>query len=257
MEKINLNPVLDNWWLATLVVLVFTTGRYLLLSGIAFVLCYKPGLKQLKKFKIQPAMPAKKQMKYELLFSFSTICIFSVIGIIVFLLYINGYTTIYTSISEHGWGYLFLSLVIMIILHDTYFYWTHRLLHTRWFFKKIHTVHHRSASPTPLAAYSFHPFEALIESLIVFLFVTVWPVHIFAFLFFTFLVLVMNVIGHLGFEFMPRKFRDSTPGKCLTSSTHHNLHHQKSNKNFGYYFTFWDKLMRTLQNEIPRSRLKN
>ncbi len=256
MEHFHLDQVLDSWWLVILVVVAFTTGRYVLLTGIAFLLCYKPGLKRLKKFKIQPAIPAKKQMRYELFFSFSTIGIFSMIGITVYLLYINGYTTIYTNIHKHSWGYFFLSLVIMVILHDTYFYWTHRLLHKRWFFKKIHTVHHRSANPTPLAAYSFHPFEALLQTLIVFPFVTIWPVNIFAFLLFTFLVLVTNVIGHLGFEFIPRKFRNSSPGNLLTSSTHHNLHHQKSNKNFGYYFTFWDKLMKTLQNEISRSRLK-
>ena len=247
--------ILNNWWMAILFILGFTMGRYVLLSGIAYLLCYKPGLMWLKKFKIQPSMPANKQLKHELLFSFSTIFIFSLIGIAVYLLYINGSTTIYINIGQHGWGYFFLSLAVMIILHDTYFYWTHRLLHTKWFFKKIHVVHHRSANPTPLAAYSFHPFEAFIETLIVFPFVTIWPVHIFAFLLFTFLVLVMNVIGHLGFEFMPRKFRDSSPGKCLTSSTHHNLHHQKSNKNFGYYFTFWDKLMKTMQNEISGSRI--
>jgi sterol desaturase/sphingolipid hydroxylase (fatty acid hydroxylase superfamily) len=202
-------------------------------------------VKWLKKFKIQPAIPGEKQMRHELLFSLSTILIFSGIGIIVYFLYSNGYTTVYTSISQYGWGYFFLSLAGMVIFHDTYFYWTHRLLHTRWFFKKIHKVHHRSSNPTPLAAYSFHPAEALIQSLIVFPIITIFPVHFFAFLLFTFLVLVMNVVGHLGFEFIPGKLRSSLPGKCLTSSTHHNLHHQKSNKNFGYYFTFWDKIMKT------------
>jgi lathosterol oxidase len=253
MDKIDLLPALTNYWWAILVVLAFTTGRYILLPGIAYLLCYYPGLKWVKKFKIQPAMPRQKQMRHELLFSLSTILIFSSIGIIVYLLYINGRTTLYTKISQHGWGYFFLILVAMIIIHDAYFYWTHRLLHTRWFFKKIHTVHHRSVNPTPLAAYSFHPVEALIESLIVFPFITIVPVHVFAFLLFTFLVLVMNVIGHLGFEFIPRKMRNNLPGKYFTSSTHHNIHHQKSNKNFGYYFTFWDKKMKTLQDEIFRS----
>ncbi len=253
MDIINLDPVLDNWGLLILVTLGFTSGRYLLLPGIAWLLCYYPGLKRLKKYKIQPSMPAKKQMKHELLYSCSTILIFSMVGIAVFLLYTRGYTTIYTNMSPHGWGYFFLTLVIMIILHDSYFYWTHRLLHTRWLFKKIHRVHHRSANPTPLAAYSFHPLEALLESLIVFPFITIWPVHLFAFLLFTFLVLLMNVIGHLGFEFIPDQVRNSLPGQYLTSATHHNLHHQKSNKNFGYYFTFWDKLMKTLQNEIARA----
>lgn len=255
MDKFNLHPVLNNYWWIILLVLAFTTGRYVLLPGIAYLLCYYLGLKRLKKFKIQPAIPGQKQIRHELLFSFSTIFIFSIIGIVAYLLYINGCTTLYTNISQYGQGYFFLSLVVMIFIHDAYFYWTHRLLHTRWFFKKIHTVHHRSANPTPLAAYSFHPIEALIESLIVFPFITILPVHVFAFLLFTFLVLVLNVIGHIGFEFIPRKLRNSLPGKYLTSSTHHNLHHQKSNKNFGYYFTFWDKLMKTLQNEISRSRL--
>lgn len=232
--------------MAILFIVGFTMGRYVLLSGIAYLICYKPGLMWLKKFKIQSVMPGNKQLKHELLFSFSTIFIFSLVGIAVYLLYINGSTTIYINIGQHGWGYFFLSLVIMIIFHDTYFYWTHRLLHTKWFFKKIHKVHHRSTNPTPLAAYSFHPFEAFMETLIVFPFVTIWPVHIFVFLIFTFLVLAMNVIGHLGFEFMPLQLRNSLPGKCITSSTHHNLHHQGTNKNFGFYFTFWDKLMKTM-----------
>jgi Sterol desaturase len=137
----------------------------------------------------------------------------------------------------------------MILVHDTYFYWTHRLLHTKWLFKKIHTVHHRSVNPTPWAAYAFHPVEALVESLVIFPFITLFPVHYLVFGLFTFQVLVMNVIGHLGFEFIPRRLRFSAMGKFLTSSTHHNLHHQKTRKNFGYYFTFWDRLMRTLQDE--------
>lgn len=252
MDKTVLHPLLNNWGLVILIIIAFTSGRYVLLSGIAYMLCYKPGLKWLNKYKIQTAMPGQKQMKHELFFSCSTIFIFSIVGIVVYIFYINGCTTLYTDIGQYGWGYFFLSLVAMVVIHDTYFYWTHRLLHTRWFFKKVHKVHHRSANPNPLSAYSFHPLEALIESLIVFPFITILPVHFFAFMLFTFLVLLMNVIGHLGFEFMPHKFRNSIMGKYITSSTHHNLHHQRSNRNFGYYFTFWDKLMKTLQKENPR-----
>jgi sterol desaturase/sphingolipid hydroxylase (fatty acid hydroxylase superfamily) len=185
---------------------------------------------------------------YELVHSLSTICVFSVVGLVVYFLYINGNTTIYTDIKQHSWPYLFFSLLLMVLIQDSYFYWTHRLLHTRWFLKKIHVVHHRSTNPTPWAAYSFHPLEAFIESVIVFPFVTIFPVHIFVFLSFTFLMMLTNVIGHLGFEFIPNKIRNSRIGSCLTSSTHHNQHHQRGNRNFGYYFTFWDRMMRTLHN---------
>jgi sterol desaturase/sphingolipid hydroxylase (fatty acid hydroxylase superfamily) len=256
MDKINFYQALNNWWWAILLMLIFNAGRYILLPGIAYLVCYNQGLKWMKKFKIQAAMPGKKQMRHELLFSFSTILIFSVILIAAYVLYINGYTTIYTDIRQYGYGYFFISLIIMIVFHDTYFYWVHRLLHTRWFLKNIHKVHHRSANPTPLAANSFHPLEAVILGLIVFPLITFWPVNVFALLLFNSIVVVTNVIGHLGFEFMPLKLRNSLPGKCITSSTHHNLHHQKSNKNYGLYFTFWDKLMKTLQNEIPISLFK-
>ncbi|MEO6613594.1 MAG: sterol desaturase family protein [Chitinophagaceae bacterium] len=247
MHKINLPLPLDNWWWAILLMLVFNTARYILVPGIAYLICYHSPSSWVKKFKIQPAMPGKKQMRHELLYSFSSILIFSVILVAGYLLYINNHTTLYTDIHQYGYGYFFLSLVLMIILHDTYFYWVHRLLHTRWFFKKIHRVHHRSANPTPLAANAFHPLEALILGLIVFPLITIWPVHILALLLFNSIVVVTNVVGHLGFEFMPARLRHSSPGKYISSSTHHNLHHQKSNKNFGLYFTFWDALMKTLQ----------
>jgi len=250
MDLLNNHSILQNWWWIVLTVFTFAMGRYFLLAGLAYLLCYYPGLKFLKRFKIQSRCSKKRQMRHELLYSLSTIFIFSTIGIIVYFLFINGYTTLYSDLDEYGWSYLFLSLVLMVIVHDGYFYWTHRLLHTRWFLKNIHVVHHKSTNPTPWAAYSFHPLEAFIESLIIFPFITIFPVHISVFLVFTFLVLVMNVIGHLGFEFIPKNLRNSRLGKYFTSSTHHNLHHQKGNRNFGYYFTFWDRFMRTLQNEF-------
>ncbi len=239
------------WWIVLLIISVLA-GRYLLLAGVSYLLFYRPGIKRLKRFKIQPGPPKDKQIRNELKYSFSTIFIFSGAGILAYFLFINGHTTLYRNINDHSIAWLLVSLVGILFLHDTYFYWTHRLLHTRWFFRKVHTVHHRSVNPTPLAAYAFHPIEALIESLFIFPVILLFPVHIYIFLLFIFLTLLMNVIGHLGFEFIPIKWRQGFFGKWLSSSTHHNLHHQKSRKNFGYYFTIWDRLMRTLQDEAPK-----
>ena len=251
MDNDILLPVFNKWWVILLIT-GFTIVRYIISAGSAFLLCYYPGLKFLQKFRIQPSMPKKKQLRHEIIYSFSTVFIFSVVGIAAYFLYINGYTTLYLKTAEYGWGYLFLSLGLMLIIHDAYFYWSHRLLHTKWLFRKIHVVHHRSINPTPLAAYSFHPLEALLESMIIFPFISIFPVHIVVFLFFTTTVIVTNVIGHLGYEFFPEKLRNSSFGKLLTFSTHHNLHHQRNNKNYGYYFTIWDKVMKTLQRENTR-----
>lgn len=239
--------LITDWKIMMLVIFLIALGRYLFLAGSAYLICYRPGIKPLNRYKIQPRPPKEKQIKNELLFSLSTVSIFSLVGIIVYFLYRTGRTTIYLDINEHGWLYFFCSLVIMIVLHDIYFYFTHRLLHTPWLLRNIHVVHHRSVNPTPLAAYCFHPVEAVLEALIVFPFVTVLPVNLLAFLLFTFLVLLMNVMGHLGFEFMPQRIRSSKVGKFFTSSTHHNLHHQKASKNYGYYFTWCDQLFNTIQ----------
>ena len=229
-----------------LVIFLIAAMRYIALAGTAYLVCYKLGLQFLKRFKIQKRFPRIKQIKFELLFSLSTLIIFSGTGGIIYFLYLHGFTKIYLDINEYSVAYFLFSIFLMIIIQDMYFYFTHRLLHTRWMLKHVHNIHHRSVNPTPLAAYSFHPLEAFIESVIVIPLVILFPVHYLAFLLFTLLVLMMNVLGHLGFEFIPSRYRGSYLGRLLTSSTHHNLHHQKVNKNFGYYFTWWDRLFKTL-----------
>ncbi len=247
-----MQSIITNWKVMIGIIFLVAVGRYLFLAGTAYLVCYKSGIRRIYRYKIQPRPPKIKQLKNELLYSLSTICIFSIVGFIVYLLYINGHTTLYTGMTKYGLLYFFFSLIMMIAIHDMYFYFTHRLLHTPWLFKNVHVVHHRSVNPTPLAAYSFHPAEAILETFIIFPIVTLLPVNLYAFLFFTFFVLLMNVIGHLGFEFISQRFRSSKIGKLLTSSTHHNLHHQKTNKNYAYYFTWWDLLFKTIHKDTFR-----
>ena len=124
------------------------------------------------------------------------------------------------------------------------FYITHRLIHHKKLFF-IHKVHHQSTNPTPWAAFSFGPFEAIIQIIWLPFIILIIPFHPIALITWSFWMMIMNVIGHLGFEIFPITFLKKFYGKVLLSSTHHNLHHSKSKSNFGLYFTFWDKLMNT------------
>ena len=71
-----------------------------------------------------------------------------------------GWTQMYWRIDERGWGWFSLSVVCAILLHDTYFYWTHRMMHHPKLFRWFHRTHHLSHNPTPWTAYAFDPLEA-------------------------------------------------------------------------------------------------
>ncbi|MFZ6011528.1 MAG: DUF2147 domain-containing protein, partial [Bacteroidota bacterium] len=100
-------------------------------------------------------------------------------------------------------------------------------------------------NPSPWAAYSFHPWEALIQALVLPIMVFILPLHTLTiFLFLTYMI-VRNVIGHLGFEILPKGFTKNKWLNWNTAVTHHNMHHEHFHGNYGLYFTWWDKLMNT------------
>jgi sterol desaturase/sphingolipid hydroxylase (fatty acid hydroxylase superfamily) len=70
------------------------------------------------------------------------------------------------------------------------------------------------------------------------------PLHgVVVFIFLT-IMIIRNAMGHSGVEFHPRQWVD-TPLDLMTTTTHHDMHHQKFNGNYGLYFTWWDRWMGT------------
>jgi sterol desaturase/sphingolipid hydroxylase (fatty acid hydroxylase superfamily) len=160
---------------------------------------------------------------------------------------IRPHTTFYENIDTHGWLYAFIAFPIMLLVHDTYFYWVHRLMHYPKLFRLFHLVHHKSNNPSPWAAYAFHPLEAVLESLIFVVFLFTIPVHSIHLKFFFIFSLLYNVYGHLGFELYPKNFHKHWLGKWMNTSVAHNMHHQYFTGNYGLYFTIWDRIAGTLK----------
>jgi Delta7-sterol 5-desaturase len=52
-------------------------------------------------------------------------------------------------------------------------------------------------------------------------------------------------LGHCGYEIFPPWFLASPFGKFLNTPTHHALHHESFDANYGLYFNLWDRLMGT------------
>lgn len=234
-------------------VLLDNADKYFLIAGPAFFIFYVFLKKKISYKKIQQAFPKKKDYWREIFFSTISIIIFSFPPL--YMLYddnIRPHTTFYTDISEYGWVYTILAFPLMLLMHDTYFYWAHRLMHHPVLFKTFHLIHHKSTNPSPWAAYAFHPLEAIIESLIFVLFLFMIPIHSIHLTLFFIFSLVYNVYGHLGFELYPKGFNKHWLGKWINTSTCHNQHHQYFKGNYGLYFTIWDRIMGTLRKDYDK-----
>ncbi len=226
------------------------SSRYFIIAGIAFLFLYILLRKWMVHKKIQPRFPAWHDYGREIFFSLITMSVFALVPF--FLIknpVISPYTGFYRNIEEHGWFYFFAAFPLMFILHDTYFYWTHRLMHHPRLFNIFHLVHHKSTNPSPWAAYAFHPLEAFVEVGIFPLFLFTIPIHSLHLPLFFLMSIVYNVYGHTGYEIYPKGFSKHWLGKWINTSVNHNLHHQYFKGNYGLYFLFWDRLMGTIRKD--------
>ena len=238
-----------NWQLYFKDVLIIGS-RYLIIAGIAFVICYVILRRMIASKKIQDKFPMFKDYAREIIFSILTVFIMAFIPALVLgSPELAKHTKFYPDISQHGTLYFILAFPMMSIMHDTYFYWMHRLMHHPSLFKTVHLIHHKSTNPSPFAAYAFHPLEAIVEAGIFLVFVFTIPVHLFHLLFLFLFMIVYNVYGHLGWELYPKGFSKHWIGKWVNTSVNHNQHHQYFRGNYGLYFLFWDRVMGTIRKD--------
>src|SRR5688572_9914821 len=200
--------------------------RYLILASIAYLIFYVWKNHRASRKKIQPRFPEHKDYFREIAYSVGTAVIFAAIGFVVFVTPLVKYTQAYFKIEQYGLGYFLLSILLMILVHDTYFYWTHRLMHGRSIYRFVHKVHHLSTNPSPWAAMAFHPLESVIEGSVIALIAFLFPVHPLAIAIFLLFMMIYNVYGHLGYELYPRGFSTSKVGRWINTSVNHNMHHQ-------------------------------
>jgi lathosterol oxidase len=235
-----------------LTALGITAARYLLFAGGAWLVAYVVFGRSWAQRKIIPRLPQPSDVWWEVRHSALTIVVFAIIGTLTFLAVQHGMTHMYWTIGEHGWLWFWASLSLAIILHDSYFYWTHRLMHRPGLFRIMHRTHHHSRNPSPWAAYSFSPVEAVVEAGIFPLLVMTMPVHPGMLSLFMLWQIVFNVVGHTGFEYHPQRFMDSRLRFLFNTPTNHIMHHESAAGNFGLYFNYWDRLMGTNQQAYER-----
>ena len=195
--------------------------------------------------KLRESTPERGQLDLEFLFSIRSITIFATAGVTLDLLIRAGAYPLPAIGATWGPVWFWASLILMIVGHDAYVYWTHRLMHHPRWFRRVHRRHHKSNNPSPFTAYSFDVSEALINVA----FILVWPLFTPTPWGVTGLFLVhqifRNTILHCGYELMPMR-KDGRPWlDFMTTTTHHDLHHAQAGWNYAAWFTWWDRWMGT------------
>lgn len=223
--------------------------RYAVGAGGTYLMVNVWLARRLARHKIRLGDPPAGQIRREIWASLRTVIVFTTAGTAIALAERAGLITIYHDTADYGWVYFLFSAVLLVVLHDTWFYWTHWALHRPLLFRHVHRLHHRSVRPTPFTSYSFDTGEAAINAVYLPLVLLILPTHPLALFVFVTHMMVRNAIGHCGVELFPAKSDGRPLVSWLTTVTHHDLHHAHGRYNLGLYFTWWDRIMGT---EHPR-----
>lgn len=191
--------------------------------------------------RVRQRVPRASQVWHEFRHSVATAAVFSLVGLGVYYGVDGGVFRVYSDPARYGWLYWSGNVVLIIVAHDAYFYWTHRAMHAPRIFVRVHRTHHLSVTPTQWAAYSFSIGEALAQSAFLPIFLLVVPTSTCVLFIWMAHQVLRNVTGHCGVELVPRSWLATWWGRWLTTTLHHDMHHAHGRHNYGLYFAWWDR----------------
>jgi sterol desaturase/sphingolipid hydroxylase (fatty acid hydroxylase superfamily) len=232
---------------SALAMCLIVMARYLAVSGL-----FAWTSRKVRPDVYAPADPKKaarlsKQIRREIGWSLLSAIIYGLpSGIVAHLWVTQGMTRIYTDVAAMPIWWIPVSIFLFLAAHDTWFYWTHRAMH-HWpaLFRAAHAVHHESRPPTAWAAMAFHPWEAISAAWLIPALTFVIPIHYGALMAVLLIATFFGVTNHMGWEIFPRRWVDGWFGRHVISASHHHVHHERYQSNYGLYFRFWDKLCST------------
>ena len=238
------NELLEIAQAKALHVFAFDFGRYLLAAGTAATVVWLLKRTSWKSRQIQKQDPRAEDVRREFLSSIRTVLVYVVVSLATALGFQHGIFRM--PADSHGIVGNLAMLLAILVAHDAYFYWTHRAMHHRALFKTFHRFHHRTITPTAWAAYAFAVPEALVMALFMPLWLFLVPTPGIVIVSFLLIMIFRNAMGHAGLELHARGWASHPLLKWISTTTHHDMHHAGGfNHNFGFYFTYWDKLMGT------------
>jgi sterol desaturase/sphingolipid hydroxylase (fatty acid hydroxylase superfamily) len=188
------------------------------------------------------AGPPPVLSQLEVALSILTISINTLVTVVGLYLWREGIIRFRTDV---GPGVL-LDIVLLILIMDLAMYILHRVAHIRWLFPWLHRTHHAFDRPRPLTLFVLNPFETLSFGLLWLAVISVYPASWLGMSVYLALNVLFGVIGHLGVEPLPDRWKRLPLLRHLSTSTFHAGHHDDLAYNYGFYTLIWDRLFGTL-----------
>jgi len=149
---------------------------------------------------------------------------------------------------------IFIELIISFVLLDFGIWFQHVLFHRIKFLWRFHKIHHSDEEVDFSTGIRFHPGEILISMLYkIFLVALIGPA-IGLLIIFEIVLNASSIFNHS--NIIIPKYLDIILRRIIVTPNMHRIHHsileKETNSNFGFNFSFWDKLFGTYIEEPDR-----
>jgi lathosterol oxidase len=186
------------------------------------------------------------QVRKEILWSGITSLIFGVASVLMIIAWQQGLTALYTDWDKYSLFYLPASLLLVLLVHDTYYYWLHRWMHrSKRIYRLVHKTHHDSIITNAMTSFSFHPIESILQAVFIPVLVLFLPMHVGVLIILLLIMTLSGTINHAGAELYGKATNRSIFWDWIIGARHHDIHHKKFTFNYGLYFSIWDRIMGT------------
>ncbi len=152
------------------------------------------------------------------------------------------------------WRHAF-DVVVVLLVFDFFYYWTHRLAFHGPLLRKVHALHHQARTPTYIDAYYVHPLETFI-GLVLFLgsiplvaAVAGQPLHAVSMAIATLLFTQVNTLNHTFVDLPHFPFRAIDRITSIHAAHHVDMNHG----NYATLTMLYDRLFGTFEEPVSRS----
>ncbi|CAN6981399.1 unnamed protein product [Brassica rapa subsp. trilocularis] len=150
-----------------------------------------------------------------------------------------------SSFPLPSWKEVSAQILFYFIIEDFVFYWGHRILHSKWLYKNVHSVHHEYATPFGLTSEYAHPDKILFLGFATIVGPALTGPHLITLWLWMVLRVLETVEAHCGYHF-PWSLSDFLPlyGGADFHDYHHRLLYTKSG-NYSSTFVYMDWIFGT------------